>query len=271
VAVSPMVPAGRLVRLGVVLDASSDGALVERSAVLAERAGIDALWLAPLTAADPPPSDVLLDRLGAAARNTTTLVLGAFLETVPASVPAALQGRLEATVPAAALGARLAPAGLCRVDPWIPDPAGEEPGRFAYRNGGQTAQAGELVVVPAAAVPAWPPTPVPLAVVASCSIGRTSAEARARADADPLFAVVGHPAAGGVFGTLEECQERVVDLARCGVVDVRCVLPACPDVHDVIAQLSAVATGTLDVLGTGGRSAAPPPPEGWGGRRHPFQ
>jgi hypothetical protein len=98
------------------------------------------------------------------------------------------------------------------------------------------------------------------------SVGRTTAEARARAAADPLFAGW-HPAEAGLFGTLEQCQDTVVALAHAGVVDVRCVLPDAADVHDVIAQLSAVATGDRDRLDPAApRSRAPDPPAGWGGR-----
>ena len=45
------------------------------------------------------------------------------------------------------------------------------------------------------------------------------------------------------------------------------MLPDSPDLHDVIAQLTAITVGTTDVLRPGSlRSPAPPPPEGWGGR-----
>lgn len=251
-----MVPSGRLVRLGLVLDTASDEVHVRRCAVLAERAGIDALWLAPLTATEAAPTAGVLERLAVAAGATESLLLGAWLEAIPPSVPAPLRGRLEVTVPAEAFGPPT--AGIRRVDPAVLGPSIAVPGA-------------DVLVVPAPSIsraeppPSSPPTP--LAVLATCSIGRTSAEARARADTDPLFPIAGHPADGGIFGTLEECQYQVLALAKRGVVDVRGVLPTSPDVHDVIAQLSAVATGTLDVLGTEARSPDPPAPEGWGGRR----
>lgn len=253
---SLLVPHGRLVRLGVVLDAGSDDQHVRRAAVLAERAGIDALWLAPLWPHAAPPAGVVLQLLAAAAESTTSLILGAWIESIPVSVPGPLRGRLEVTVPAAAFGP--APPGLRRVDPAVSEPRIGVPGA-------------EMIVVPAPAVPMTEPpepaAPTPLAVLAMCSIGRTSAEARARADGDPLFSIAGQPADGGIFGTLEECQQRVLALALRGVADVRCALPGSPDVHDVIAQLGAVTTGTLTVLATKGRSPDPPPPQGWGGRR----
>lgn len=111
------------------------------------------------------------------------------------------------------------------------------------------------------------PSSLGVAVLVPVSIGRTGAEASARADGDPTFRQLGHPAGVGIFGTLEECQDRVIALAHAGVTDVRCILPAAPDVHDVIAQLTAMTVGTTDVLRPGSlRSPAPPPPVGWGGR-----
>jgi len=99
------------------------------------------------------------------------------------------------------------------------------------------------------------------------SIGRTSAEAHARASHDPRFHDIGHPATRGIFGTLEQCQDRAIELAHLGVTDLRCLLPNTPDVHDAIAQLTAVVVGTVDVLTPNSpRSKAPDPPEGWGGR-----
>jgi alkanesulfonate monooxygenase SsuD/methylene tetrahydromethanopterin reductase-like flavin-dependent oxidoreductase (luciferase family) len=112
------------------------------------------------------------------------------------------------------------------------------------------------------------PASLGLALEIPVSIGRTVAEARARAEAEPLFLVAGPPQEVGIFGTLEQCQERVIELAHAGVTDLRCVVPNSPDVHDVIAQLTAIAIGTVDLLSPGTpKSRAPDPPETWGGRR----
>ena len=106
-----------------------------------------------------------------------------------------------------------------------------------------------------------------VAVRLPVSIGRTVAEAAARWDAEPAFAGLGPPARAGVFGTLEQCHDRVIALAHAGVTDLRCVLPGAPDIHDVIAQATAMTVGTVAKLAPGApRSPAPPPPEGWGGR-----
>jgi alkanesulfonate monooxygenase SsuD/methylene tetrahydromethanopterin reductase-like flavin-dependent oxidoreductase (luciferase family) len=106
-----------------------------------------------------------------------------------------------------------------------------------------------------------------IALEVPLSIGRTHAEAQARAENEALFGELGPPAEVGIFGTLEECQERVIGLAHAGVTDLRCVLPNTPDIHDVIAQLTAIAIGSPDILMPGTpRSRAPDPPQGWGGR-----
>ena len=111
------------------------------------------------------------------------------------------------------------------------------------------------------------PASLGVAVLLPVSVGRTVAEASARAEMDPAFARFGHPSEIGIFGTLEDCQDRVIALAHAGITDLRCVLPATPDVHDVIAQLTAITLGTADVLVPGSlRSPSPPPPKGWGGR-----
>jgi alkanesulfonate monooxygenase SsuD/methylene tetrahydromethanopterin reductase-like flavin-dependent oxidoreductase (luciferase family) len=112
-----------------------------------------------------------------------------------------------------------------------------------------------------------------VAVRLPVSIGRTVAEAAARWNAEPAFANLGPPTLAGVFGTLEQCHERVIALAHAGVTDLRCVLPNAPDVHDVIAQATAMTVGTVAKLSPGApRSEPPPPPEGWGGRsRFPRQ
>jgi alkanesulfonate monooxygenase SsuD/methylene tetrahydromethanopterin reductase-like flavin-dependent oxidoreductase (luciferase family) len=111
------------------------------------------------------------------------------------------------------------------------------------------------------------PDSIGVAIEIPVSIGRTTAEALARAEADASFKSAGSLRDVGIFGTLEQCQERVIELAHAGVTDLRCVLPNNADVHDVIAQLTAIAVGTMDVLIPGSpKSKAPDPPETWGGR-----
>jgi hypothetical protein len=111
------------------------------------------------------------------------------------------------------------------------------------------------------------PDSLGVAVRLPVSVGRTVTEARARWDAEPAFAGLGPPEQAGVYGTLEQCHQRVIAFAHAGVTDLRCVLPNAADIHDVIAQVTAMTVGTVDKLAPGApRSPAPPPPEGWGGR-----
>ncbi len=99
------------------------------------------------------------------------------------------------------------------------------------------------------------------------SVGRTSAEAQARWQAEPAFAALGASEQAGLFGTLEQCHDRVVALAHAGVSDLRCLLPNAIDIHDVIAQLTAMTIGSADKLVPGApRTRVPEPPAGWGGR-----
>jgi alkanesulfonate monooxygenase SsuD/methylene tetrahydromethanopterin reductase-like flavin-dependent oxidoreductase (luciferase family) len=112
------------------------------------------------------------------------------------------------------------------------------------------------------------PTTLGIALEVPVSIGRTRAEAEARAAGESLFEAAGPPSEVGIFGTLEQCQERVIEFAHAGISDLRCILPNNPDIHDVIAQLTAMAVGTVDVLTPGApRSRDPDPPQTWGGRR----
>jgi hypothetical protein len=107
----------------------------------------------------------------------------------------------------------------------------------------------------------------PVVAEVTVSVGRTDAEARARADADGLFTVAGHPARQGLFGTLEECQAAAARLAHAGVTELACYLPLASDLHDVLAQLRSIAVGASVMRPGDVPSAAPPPPTGWGGRR----
>lgn len=114
------------------------------------------------------------------------------------------------------------------------------------------------------------PSTMGIALEMPVSIGRTTAEAQARADGESLFEEVGRLSEVGVFGTLEQCQERMIELAHAGITDLRCILPNSADVHDVIAQLTAMVVGSVDVLAPNApRSKAPDPPEAWGGRAVP--
>jgi alkanesulfonate monooxygenase SsuD/methylene tetrahydromethanopterin reductase-like flavin-dependent oxidoreductase (luciferase family) len=151
---------------------------------------------------------------------------------------------------------------------------------------GVIARMADDVVIPATAVPDLAaviekvrtgceasdrdPSSLGIAVELPVSIGRTSTEADARVGADLLFRTIGHPARVGIFGTLEQCQDRVIALAHAGVTELRCIVPNTADVQDVIAQLTAMVVGTAEVLSPNApRSRAPDAPKGWGGRSRP--
>ena len=99
------------------------------------------------------------------------------------------------------------------------------------------------------------------------SIGRTTAEAAARADGEALFALLGHPSEQGLFGSLEQCQQAAGRLWQSGARELACNLPLAIDIADVLAQLRAVTVAGAASLGPGEpASPAPAPPTGWGGR-----
>ena len=264
-------PAGRLARLGVVIDPAEPSAVA--IARFADLAGIDVVWVASLGTEGGSLADASV---------VATAILRARLGAIVATGGPPPAFANEITVDAGDETLNLARR--------LRDDAGgsaERP-RFAAVAESQAEIAALLAVVDDIVLPAWrfpdletaadearaqaqeagrDPATLGVAALVPVSIGRTSTEAEARADRDPRFARLGHPRDVGIFGTLEDCQDRVITLAHAGISDLRCILPAAPDVHDVIAQLTAVTIGTTDVLRPGSlRSPAPPPPEGWGGR-----
>jgi alkanesulfonate monooxygenase SsuD/methylene tetrahydromethanopterin reductase-like flavin-dependent oxidoreductase (luciferase family) len=287
-------PLGRLTRLGVVLDGSSPLARLTALARMCERAGIDAIWLA-----DPAgDTSTELDALAIAGHIATDLQrahLGLMVDPevrTSSALATAVAGLARAT----GVPIEVAVQGE---DPSVADYA------QLLRDELQAAMRVDrprlsaiavsvegvrrlLEIVDDIVLPGWlhadletaadaaraaaadsgrDPSSLGVAALVPVSIGRTGAEASARADLDPKFRQHGDPADIGIFGTLEECQDRVIALAHAGISDLRCLLPNAPDVHDVIAQLTAISVGTTEVLLPGAlRSPAPPPPEGWGGR-----
>ncbi|MGY1815503.1 hypothetical protein [Blastococcus sp. SYSU D00820] len=86
-----------------------------------------------------------------------------------------------------------------------------------------------------------------IAVALGVSIGRTMSEAEARALRDLHLA---DPAARGsaLFGTFEDAQEQVLQLAAAGVGFLRLNFADEHDVADLLAQFRAVVTGPTPVL-----------------------
>jgi len=259
---------------------------------MCDRAGVDALWVADHPApADGAPRLDAWTALVLGALDTSRARLGAMLEPAfrPPTVLAAMARTLDAAV-----GGRLE-LGLAsdRVEGTegygrtLRDLLADGPplsiAIAGPREIGAAVRLADDVVIPASAIQdvhvligairagcqaaGRDPRSLGIAVDVPVSIGRTSAEAHARASHDPLFHDSGRLATRGIFGTLEQCQDRALELAHLGVTDLRCFLPNTPDVHDAIAQLTAVVVGTVDVLTPNSpRSKAPDPPEGWGGR-----
>jgi hypothetical protein len=282
-----LAPPGRLVRLGVVLDARGRGGRTTEVARMCDRAGIGAVWMDDSAPPEPPPGTPPLGGL----RDLVPVVARARLGAIVAGgrPVAALDGlpveRLELTLLGDARDEvdRLRGGfGDGRPRPTVAvevrDPERLDRGRLAWLAG-----VADDVLVAAAdvdrvaeqarvvrelfALAGRDPAGLGVAVRLPVSIGRTVAEAAARWDAEPAFAGLGPPTRAGVFGTLEQCHDRVLALAHAGVTDLRCVLPDAPDVHDVIAQATAMTVGTVAKLVPGApRSEPPPPPEGWGGR-----
>lgn len=92
------------------------------------------------------------------------------------------------------------------------------------------------------------------------SIGRTAAEAHARAQVDPAFS-------GEIVGRLEDGQVAVAALAHAGVTDLRCRLPAVPDVADLVAQLTAMVVGTVATHHPDAPRTPDPAPPPWAASR----
>jgi hypothetical protein len=85
------------------------------------------------------------------------------------------------------------------------------------------------------------------------AIGRTRSEAMARAGRDPRFVGAAHPATTGLFGTFEQAQIQVLELARAGADELRVTLADEVDVADLLAQTLALVVGpTAALLRRGG-------------------
>lgn len=262
-------PAGRLARLGVVLDIQDPIDRLRGLAILCDRAGIDAVWLADrVSIAEPREWTDTAAAAAVVAAASSRACLGAFLPptlVVPEGVEEILVAA-AADLPAPT-GRPVRRAALLTV---LSD------ARSMFHSVDDIVLAGWCFpdlettadeVRAEASEAGRDPATLGVGALLAVSIGRTQAEAEARAGMDPLFERLGHPAATGIFGTLEECQDRVIALAHAGIVDLRCILPATPDQHDVIAQITAITVGTTDVLVPGSlRSEPPPPPPGWGAR-----
>lgn len=288
-------PAGRLARLGLVLDLRGETVDPRHIAALADRAGIGAVWLGHRRPAGHPVEDLwrLAGEIGPALRSARLGVLLHPEEAADVDSVATQIESLAGSEHSPEIGVSWPEDSDIRVAATLQALRS----RFGSRTtasprlsgmAAATAAIGELIdvaddiILPhtaldletatdearaEAAEHGRDPSTLGVAALVPVSVGRTQAEATARIHMDPDFRRFGDPAIDGIFGTLEECQDRVIALAHAGVTDLRCILPSTPDVIDVIAQLTALTIGTTDVLVPGSlRSPAPAPPEGWGGR-----
>jgi hypothetical protein len=275
----------RKVRLSVVIDGRLDAARARQVATLTGRLGLAGVWLrhpwwplsgAPVSGNDPAG---LLSALASGGQAPPGLIVDADA----ADQGEADDGWLDRLAPAAGSGAAGLTASLRIALAGSPPAIARWQGLIGQRPGltvTQLALPARAGAAPAAAVfvPCAPGRDLagevsaaavaaggrPVLAEVTVSVGRTAAEARARADADELFTVAGHPAQQGLFGTLEECQATAARLAHAGTTELVCCLPLASDLP---AQLRSIAIGAGVLRPGEPPSASPPPPAGWGGRR----
>lgn len=89
----------------------------------------------------------------------------------------------------------------------------------------------------------------PLIVAVPVSIGRTRNEAVARASRDPRFVGDMDPEQHGIFGTLDEAQAQVLELANAGATELLVTVADELDVADLLAQVRSLVVGPQAVLG----------------------
>jgi len=277
----------RAIRLGVVIDGRLDAARARQVVTLTDRLGLAGVWWRhpwwPLSGTGTRETD----RAGQLAALTSSVqVRPGLVVDADAADPgheddAWLDGLVLAAGSSAARGPAVPRIALAGSSPLVErwqGLIGRRPGlavelALPARDGAASAAAVFVPCAPgrnltgevSAAASAAEGRPV-LAEV-TVSVGRTAAEARARADADELFTLAGHPARQGLFGTLEECQATAAQLAHAGATELICYLPLASDLPDVLAQLRSIAIGAGVLRPGEPPSAPPPPPAGWGGRR----
>ena len=235
----------RPVTLSVVIDGRLDAARARQVATLADRLGLAGIWLRypwwPLPGTTMSESDLvsLLAELASAVQ----VPLGMLVDAGAADLAGVDDAWLDRLVRVNGDGDAARPPAV-----FVPCAPGRD-------------LAGEVSAAASAAAGR------PVLAEVTVSVGRTAAEARARADADELFTLAGHPAEQGLFGTLEECQATAARLTQAGATELVCYLPLASDLPDVLAQLRSIAIGAGVLRPGQPPSAPPPPPSGWGGRR----
>jgi hypothetical protein len=250
---------GVLMDLALTLDAEQPEARQRQAAVLASRLGYVEVWLP--TGGAPAPDTSRLAALAAAAAPAR---LGAILTDAGAGAEAdadAAVAWLLRLPPGVADGMLL---DLPRSTPELIRAVG---GADAWRArvrlpAFEPAAAGTVIATPyrdqtmaevAAAASARARSGLtgpqhPITASLPVSIGRTVNEAEARASRDPRFAGAGHPRGSGLFGTHEQAQSHVLDLAAAGADALRVTVPDEVDVADLLAQVRSLVVGATPVL-----------------------
>jgi alkanesulfonate monooxygenase SsuD/methylene tetrahydromethanopterin reductase-like flavin-dependent oxidoreductase (luciferase family) len=282
-----------------VLDTRNDPQRLAQIASMCDRAGIDVLWVRDsVMASDGTPRHDAWTALTVAAIECHQARLGAVLAAslraptlvaaMARTLNATVDGRLEVGISSReeSLERYVSDLGDALRAPGIDDLTIISVEAATPREARVAAGLADNVLIPAGAMTdaalavaevrkacdavGRDPGTLGIAVELPVSIGRTSAEALARAEAEPLFRQLSQRVPVGIIGRLEECQDRVIDFAHAGVTDLLCVVPNVPDIQDVIAQLTAMVVGNRQALTPGSpRSKSPDPPESWGGRYDP--
>jgi hypothetical protein len=73
-------------------------------------------------------------------------------------------------------------------------------------------------------------------------------EAQARASRDPRFVGDAHPEMTGIYGTFEQAQAQMIELAQAGATTLRVTLAYVFDLADLLAQVKALMVGPTVVL-----------------------
>ena len=239
-------PAGRLVRLGLVLDTRNTPDRLREVARMCDRAGVDELWVAdPGVSVDDGARLEAWTALTLAGRDTSRARVGAMVDVTLRPAAAALAAMAGSLDPAVGWRLEIGLRGgrmeeyatifrklLIREGAGAPgrQPAGP-PVSVEATDSLEIAMAARVaddVVIPAAAGPdllsvvervregreaaGRDPSSLGIAVELPVSIGRTSAEAEARAGAAPGFRAIGRASRPALVGTLEQCQDRVIEL-----------------------------------------------------------
>jgi hypothetical protein len=255
-------PRGILLDLALTLHPAHPAGRQDQQALLASRLGFAEVWL-PVDAAFGFPSPARLDGLAQAAGATR---LGLVLT---GREPDVIGGLLRLTAGAGA-DALIELVGVGSGPALVHAVGGAEAWRARVRLPAFDPTAAGTVVT----APTRPESLTGIAVAAaqraaagltagahpvvaalSASIGRTWNEAEARAGRDPRFGTgaasgdaAGDPRRSGLFGTYEQAQTQVLELAAAGADGLRVTVPDEVDVADLLAQVRSVVVGATPVL-----------------------